>query len=95
VVAGTAGRSWGVHVARLAGVPEPVTRRADFLLRALERNAPATSALPLFATIEDDVRDSHADLLAALATMDPDAMSPRQALEALYTLRRLMPEAEL
>jgi DNA mismatch repair protein MutS len=51
VAAGAAGRSWGVHVARLAGVPAPVVRRAAALLAALERDRPltGTAALPLFA----------------------------------------------
>lgn len=39
VIPGSARRSWGVHVARLAGVPDPVVRRAGRLLSTLERNA--------------------------------------------------------
>jgi DNA mismatch repair protein MutS len=88
VVAGTAGRSWGVHVARLAGVPEPVTKRAEFLVRTAERNAPSISALPLFAGQEDDQEDQNDALRRALDELDPDSMSPREALEALYALRR-------
>jgi DNA mismatch repair protein MutS len=88
VVAGTAGRSWGVHVARLAGVPEPVTKRAEFLVRTAERNAPSISALPLFAGQEDDQEDKNDALRRALDELDPDSMSPREALEALYALRR-------
>ncbi len=55
VAEGAAGRSWGVHVAELAGVPAAVVRRAGALLAALEREggplgAARLSALPLFAT---------------------------------------------
>jgi DNA mismatch repair protein MutS len=87
VVPGAAQRSWGVHVARLAGVPEPVAKRAEILLKAAERTAPAPSPLPLFAAapVPPDERDA---VLAELEQLDPDQMSPRAALEALYALRR-------
>jgi len=88
VVAGTAGRSWGVHVARLAGVPEPVIRRAEFLVRAAERNAPSISALPLFAGHDDRQEDQDGALRRALDALDPENMTPREALDALYALRR-------
>ena len=92
VAEGAAGRSWGVHVAQLAGVPEATVKRAAALLLALERsghNGPA--ALPLFATLEpvpaptptkDPLRD-------ALDALNPDVLSPRDALDTLYKLRAL------
>ena len=102
VVPGVAGRSWGVHVARLAGVPEPVVRRAGRLLASLEGSRAAVAApLPLFAGPEDDAAaapaaDADAEraralaaVAAALAAIDPDRMTPREALEALYALRAL------
>ncbi len=99
VVPGVAGRSWGVHVARLAGVPEPVVRRAGRLLASLEGSRAAAAApLPLFAGLEDDAAaapatDAGAErvraLAAAVAAIDPDRMTPREALEALYALRTL------
>ncbi len=87
VVPGAAQRSWGVHVARLAGVPEPVAKRAEILLKAAERTAPVAAPLPLFAAAPApaDERDA---VLAELEQLDPDQMSPRAALEALYALRR-------
>jgi DNA mismatch repair protein MutS len=87
VVRGAAQRSWGVHVARLAGVPEPVAKRAEILLKAAERNAPATIPLPLFANAAPDPQIQPPEFLAALTQLDPDQMSPREALEALYALR--------
>ncbi len=87
VARGAAQRSWGVHVARLAGVPEAVTKRADVLLKLAERNAPVTSALPLFATAVPEEPDVAAELCEALERLDPDKMSPREALAALYELR--------
>ena len=99
VAAGAAGRSWGVHVAELAGVPKPVVRRAAALLAALEREggplgAARLSALPLFAGTGGaaaEPEDATAQLLRALAELDPDRMSPREALDALYRLRALLP----
>jgi len=87
VVRGAAQRSWGVHVARLAGVPEPVAKRAEILLKAAERNAPVTSPLPLFANAAPDPQIESPAFMTELAKLDPDQMSPREALEALYALR--------
>jgi DNA mismatch repair protein MutS len=87
VIPGAAQRSWGVHVARLAGVPEPVAKRADILLKVAERTAPASEPLPLFAAAPAQPDESDA-VLVELERLDPDQMSPRDALEALYALRR-------
>jgi DNA mismatch repair protein MutS len=84
VAAGAAQRSWGVHVARLAGVPESVAKRAEFLLGRAERQGQPATALPLFAAAEP-VPESGID--AALAGLDPDKLTPREALDALYELR--------
>ena len=103
VVAGAADRSYGIQVARLAGLPEAAVERARLLLADLERSNRAAPVarledLPLFALREDGspfaaalpTRDS---LREALDALDPDALSPRAALEALYALKRLrMPE---
>ncbi|AZV39705.1 DNA mismatch repair protein MutS [Komagataeibacter xylinus] len=97
VVPGSARRSWGVHVARLAGVPEPVVRRAGRLLGMLEkergRQAPP---LPLFEQQACVVEDTPAQAalppaaLDMLEALDPDALSPRTALEMLYKLKKLL-----
>jgi DNA mismatch repair protein MutS len=87
VIRGAAQRSWGVHVARLAGVPEAVAKRAEILLKAAERNAPAIVPLPLFAGAAPEVPDESQALLAELEALDPDKMTPREALDTLYALR--------
>ncbi|HUW80665.1 MAG TPA: DNA mismatch repair protein MutS, partial [Acidocella sp.] len=87
VVRGAAQRSWGVHVARLAGVPENVAKRAETLLKTAERNAPAILPLPLFANMPAEAPDNKREVLAELEALDPDRMSPREALDALYALR--------
>ena len=96
VAAGAGGRSWGVHVAKLAGVPLPVVRRAGTLLDALEQRAGRlTEALPLFAATPAAAPPpeppAEADALhSALAAIDPDSLTPREALQALYKLRELL-----
>jgi len=88
VAPGAAGRSWGVHVARLAGVPAPVVRRAGVLLAALERDrAPVMADLPLFAALP---AETAADpVLEALNGVDPEALSAREALALVYRLKEL------
>jgi DNA mismatch repair protein MutS len=92
---GAAERSWGVHVARLAGVPRPVLSRAAQVLAALEARARAggpdalAEELPLFAAPGQPPAPSSA-LHAAVAELDPDTLSPREAQEALYRLKSLL-----
>ena len=100
VAEGAAGRSWGVHVAELAGVPAPVVRRAAALLTALEKHGGPLGAgaplgeLPLFAATETPSSPEPDALASALAAMDPDQMTPRDALDALYRLKTQFPIPE-
>ena len=94
VAAGAAGRSWGVHVAELAGVPAPVVRRAASLLAMLEKHGGAAGAplapLPLFAGAPPAAMPPPDPLAEAIAALEPDQMTPRDALEALYRLKSLL-----
>ena len=100
VAEGAAGRSWGVHVAELAGVPAPVVKRAASLLAALEkhggplRTGSPLGALPLFAAAAPPPGVAEPDdphpLEAALTGIDPDRLTPREALDALYRLKSLL-----
>jgi DNA mismatch repair protein MutS len=96
---GAADRSYGIQVARLAGLPKPVTARAGEVLALLEKadKAPDGEALlgdlPLFAAARPK---SHATgdagpspLEEALAALHPDELTPKAALEALYRLKEL------
>ncbi|MEJ0079354.1 MAG: DNA mismatch repair protein MutS [Alphaproteobacteria bacterium] len=95
VVAGAADRSYGIQVAKLAGLPSAVIERAKLVLAQLE-SQDRTSArkliddLPLFAaSARGPVAKSEIDeLAAALAALNPDEMSPKEALEALYALKQ-------
>jgi DNA mismatch repair protein MutS len=92
-VPGAADRSYGVQVAKLAGVPAPVVTRARSVLRRLEGEKAATARLddlPLFAVAEPEPDRGPSPVEAALAAVDPDALTPREALEALYRLRSLL-----
>ena len=91
--AGPASRSYGVQVARLAGMPASLVRQARATLEALEAKASEDEAqIDLFATPPEPaaaVADATSPALLALQDLDPDALSPREALEALYRLKKL------
>lgn len=94
VAPGAAGRSWGVHVAELAGVPAPVVKRAAQLLASLEKGGARSAkveALPLFAAAPLAQPEPVTDRLRAeLASIEPDRLSPREALEQLYRLKAML-----
>jgi len=97
VVPGAADRSYGIQVAQLAGLPASVIERAKVVLAKLEaedRAAPrGFEDLPLFAAAPQPAAAPPAQdaaleaVIAALAALHPDEMSPRDALEALYALK--------
>ncbi len=90
VVAGAAGRSWGVHVARLAGVPPQVVMRARTVLAELERvGRGRPESLPLFAAASRD-KPAPDPVRETLLALDLDAITPRDAHEALRRLRSLI-----
>jgi len=89
---GAADRSYGVQVAKLAGVPAAVVSRARSVLDRLESEKAANARLddlPLFAVAEPAPAPISSAVDDAVAALDPDAMSPREALEALYRLKAL------
>ncbi|THD46570.1 MAG: DNA mismatch repair protein MutS [Bradyrhizobium sp.] len=94
VVAGAADRSYGIQVAKLAGLPASVVKRARMVLAELEATKHAGAALssldalPLFA-YEAAPPPGPDPLRQALRDIDADGLSPREALEALYALKRL------
>ena len=90
---GAADRSYGIHVAKLAGLPEAVISRAEEVLATLEKGEQASALtglaedLPLFAARPAGPKTSPVE--DALDRLDPDRLSPREALEELYRLRRI------
>jgi DNA mismatch repair protein MutS len=102
VVPGATDKSYGVHVARLAGVPEAVTRRADAILREIEREAdiqplrgrkkagrsPKYTQLIFFDTAEKE--KSQDPVLEEILDLDLDSLSPREALNRLAEFQRIL-----
>jgi len=99
VIPGAADRSYGIQVAKLAGLPKAVIERANEVLRLLEEGEDRRTAetlvdeLPLFAAARPKgyapPSTGPSPLQEAFAKLNPDALSPREALEALYQLREI------
>jgi DNA mismatch repair protein MutS len=90
VQSGPASRSYGIQVARLAGMPAAVLNHAQHALDALENSASASQAqVDLFAAPPEARAAAPSAVEAALAAVNPDAMSPREALDVLYQLKKL------
>ena len=99
VRAGAADRSYGIQVAKLAGLPAPVVKRAREVLARLEKGdrrsqggTGSLADLPLFSReVQESTtgRNAPSELELALDKINPDELSPRAALEALYQLKSL------
>jgi len=92
---GAADRSYGLAVARLAGVPKDVVTRAKAVLDKLEKGRAETGGLaaglgelPLFAATMAQQEEESDQLREQLQALDIDALSPREALEMLYRLKQ-------
>ncbi len=92
---GPADRSYGLAVAKLAGVPAPVVARASAVLERLEKGRAETGGLaaglgdlPLFAAAIEHKQEVVDTLRERLGALDVDALSPREALDLLYELKR-------
>ena len=100
VAPGTADRSYGIHVAKLAGLPQAVVGRAEEVLATLEQSeqsgaiAQLSEDLPLFAATAKPaaamVVQKESAVEAALTEADPDSLTPRAALDLLYKLRGML-----
>ena len=98
VAHGAADRSYGIAVAKLAGLPAAVVGRARSVLAKLEAGRDATGGiaaglddLPLFAAAAEPEHRTD-ELAAALEALEPDSLTPREALESLYRLKKLAAE---
>lgn len=98
VIKGAADHSYGVHVAQLAGLPAPVIKRSKQVLELLQQSeasgtlATLADDLPLFSAV---VKDAHSEkvvendtkLREAVQAIDPDTLTPREALDLIYKLK--------
>ncbi|NDY90816.1 DNA mismatch repair protein MutS [Ideonella livida] len=90
IAPGPASRSYGVQVARLAGMPPSLVRHARATLEALESQSRAGEAqVDLFAAPPAPPPAPVSEVEEALAAIDPDTLTPREALDALYRLKSL------
>jgi DNA mismatch repair protein MutS len=102
VIAGSADHSYGIQVAKLAGLPASVIERAKLVLAKLEQEDRAAPKgfedLPLFAApykpLQQPQDDAFELVVAAIAALNPDEMSPREAMDALYMLKAKLTETE-
>ena len=90
IQSGPASKSYGIQVARLAGMPVAVLNQAQHALAALEAHATQSQTqVDLFAAPEPTPGPSTSALEDAVAALNPDNLSPREALEALYQLKKI------
>lgn len=93
VAPGTADRSYGIHVAKLAGLPPAVIERAEAVLKTLENPKDGKTSknvgaeLPLFSVVPKAAPAKPSAAEEALRALNPDSLSPREALDALYALK--------
>jgi DNA mismatch repair protein MutS len=102
VVNGAADRSYGIHVAKLAGLPKIVISRAEQILQSLEQNPSRVSVtsiendLPLFSVLKEKIEKQEEALnktnpaLELLKEIDPDTLTPREALDKIYELKKIV-----
>ena len=91
IESGPASRSYGVQVARLAGMPKAVLNHASHALQTLEASASQAQAqVDLFAAPALEEAQAPHPLETALAAINPDALSPREAMDALYQLKAIL-----
>lgn len=102
VIDGAADRSYGIHVAKLAGLPRTVVKRAEQVLETLEREGKSQSIsqlaeeLPLFAAVrskDEPAAQQIVPAMEALKELNPDNLTPREALDKLYELKNLAEES--
>lgn len=97
VIDGAADHSYGIHVAKLAGLPPVVLKRAEQVLSSLENDKKNANIkeladdLPLFSSLKKEEKKPSA-VDAALAEICPDNLTPREALDELYRLKALSEE---
>ncbi len=98
VISGSADHSYGIHVAKLAGLPKSVTRRAQEVLTLLQSGEQSGALsrladdLPLFAAQKHISEDHDSPLETLLKNTNPDTLSPKDALDILYQLKDLQKE---
>lgn len=98
IISGAADRSYGIHVAALAGLPASVINRAEQILLKFEKTSTGkgknilsteSNNLSLF-NLEPNKTTISSKLDEQFRTIDPDKLSPKEALELIYELKKLV-----
>ena len=87
IVEGKADKSYGIHVAKLAGLPKIVINRADDLLHEFEADSPASNIPSSLFVMDPEDLDRMA-LIEKIQKIDPDSLSAKEALDILYRLKQ-------
>ena len=95
VANGVADRSYGIHVAQMAGLPKSVIARAEQVLQKLEKSevrktGNAVDDLPLFQSTVLIAPQANSELENLLRELSPDELTPKQALDLVYRLRSIL-----
>ena len=99
IIPGATDRSYGIHVASLAGVPEKVIRRAETLMKeqvsGTAGGGPGIKRYTQMLLVDSPLPGNPSDpLIEELKTIDPDTLSPREALQRLYDIREALRKRE-
>ena len=96
VIDGAADRSYGIHVAKLAGLPQEVIKRSEQVLQKLEKDNQKhnmnglENELPLFSFMHQQETSAPSPIEDALRDIEPDNLSAREALDKLYELKAML-----
>ncbi len=97
VAAGSADRSYGIHVAKLAGLPAPVLKRASEILHQLEQQQMSAghvaASLPLFSYTPAQATKTpeyESEIVNMVKALSPDELSPKMALDVIYQLKKII-----
>ena len=96
VIDGASDRSYGIHVGKLAGLPNSVVKRADEVLAGLEQSNQNQiilnneNDLPLFSFAIKEEKRKNSEVEEIVSALDPDNMTAREALDAIYELKEIM-----
>ncbi len=99
IIKGSADRSYGVHVAELAGLPKSVIKRASELLKKFEKDSGKSNKqvmqteshnMSLFElNASNPINEKHSKVFKQVVKIDPDKLTPREALDVLYKLKEI------
>ncbi len=94
VAKGTANKSYGIHVAKLAGLPKTVIKRAEQVLNLLNKGNQENSLtklandLPLFSSAQTQENQEEAEIIKLINEINPDELSPKEALDKIYEIKQ-------